>query len=142
LWRGFYERALNGETFTEIESPDAESDMWTETSFYPIYKNDQIIGTACFSRNITDRKKAERKLKQQYDQLSEIAFMLSHQARAPIASILGLINLLKFDEPSHPSNLDILKNLQKTTSMFDSVIHQIMQSTREIEDITNRTSAT
>lgn len=139
-WKTFYERALGGETFTVTEPPDDVHNSWSEVSFYPIKKGSTIIGTACFSRDITERKTAERKLKQQYDQLSEIAFMLSHQARAPIASILGLISLIKFDDISHASNTEVLKNLQKTTSMFDHVIQQIMQSTNEIESITNKNS--
>jgi PAS domain S-box-containing protein len=138
VWLNFYERALTGETFTVIEAPDEIHDAWSEISFYPIRKGNNIIGTACYARDITERRKAERKLKQQYDQLSEIAFMLSHQARAPIASILGLLNLIKFDDIAHPSNTEVLSNLRKTTSMFDSVIHQIMQSTSEIEEINNR----
>ncbi len=58
----FYERAFAGEIFTEIEYTDSPEEFWSEISFYPISKGNQIVGTACHSRNITERKKAEREL--------------------------------------------------------------------------------
>ncbi len=59
----YYERAFAGETFTEIEFTSTPNEFWSEISFYPIKNVDKIIGTACFSRNITLRKKEENHLK-------------------------------------------------------------------------------
>jgi two-component system, NarL family, sensor histidine kinase NreB len=58
-FKKFYERAFTGESFTEI---DYGTGFCTEISFYPIYKGNTIIGTACFSRDITERKKAEKEI--------------------------------------------------------------------------------
>ena len=64
----FYERlfarALAGETFTVIEHGYSDHEFWNEISFYPIYHEDSIIGTACFSRDITERKLFDRELKE------------------------------------------------------------------------------
>lgn len=57
-----YERALSGEAFTVIENYQYETDYWVEISFYPIWQDGTVIGTACFSRDITERKKAEENL--------------------------------------------------------------------------------
>jgi len=56
-FKEYYERAFNGESFTEIEH---YHQVWSEISFYPI-RNDinEIVGTACFCRDITQRKKIE-----------------------------------------------------------------------------------
>lgn len=59
----FYERAFAGETFTEIEHTEMSGDFWSEISFYPIYEGKAVVGTACFSRNITEKKKAEEEIK-------------------------------------------------------------------------------
>ncbi|MBI3519710.1 MAG: PAS domain S-box protein [Bacteroidetes bacterium] len=61
--RKLYERAFLGESFSKIEYIDFPDELWTETSYYPIRINDKVIGTACHSRDITENKKAERKLK-------------------------------------------------------------------------------
>jgi len=57
-----YARAFAGETFTEIEHIPSPVDSWSEISYYPIRKGTEIIGTACHSRNITERKKAEEEV--------------------------------------------------------------------------------
>lgn len=59
----FYERALSGETFTIIDHFDLPLEFWSEISFYPIRQGDEVIGTACFSRDITERKKLEEERK-------------------------------------------------------------------------------
>jgi signal transduction histidine kinase len=71
----------------------------------------------------------------QYAALREIAEMQSHQVRAPIATILGLINLLNFKDPSDPNNADILIKLKAATEAFDQVIRQIVKMTNEIEGL-------
>ncbi|HEY8735378.1 MAG TPA: PAS domain S-box protein [Puia sp.] len=61
-FRIHYERAFAGETFTVIEYIEKPVELWSELSFYPIHEGNSVIGTACFARNITQRKKAEEEL--------------------------------------------------------------------------------
>ncbi|MCD6068150.1 MAG: hypothetical protein K0S33_2976 [Bacteroidetes bacterium] len=61
-FKACYERAFAGETFTEYEYGTVPEEHWLETSFCPIRKGEEIIGTACYSRNITERKISEQKL--------------------------------------------------------------------------------
>jgi len=62
-FRKYYERAFSGESFTLIENADFPDEYWSEISFYPVYNRNIIIGAACFSHDITMRKKAEEQLK-------------------------------------------------------------------------------
>ncbi|MEP7164651.1 MAG: ATP-binding protein [Ferruginibacter sp.] len=57
-YKKYYERAFMGEIFTEIEYSSVPVETWLEISFYPICKADEVVGTACHSRNITERVKA------------------------------------------------------------------------------------
>lgn len=52
-FKALYERAFAGEAFTETEHFDHPVEMWTEISYNPIRKGDEIIGTACQSRDVT-----------------------------------------------------------------------------------------
>jgi PAS domain S-box-containing protein len=55
-----YDRAFAGESFTEIEYITSPVESWSEISYYPIRKGDEVMGTACYSRDITKIKKAEQ----------------------------------------------------------------------------------
>jgi signal transduction histidine kinase len=55
-----YEKALKGDTFTILDRLDYPAELWSEVSFYPLRNGDAIIGTACFSRDVTQRTKSER----------------------------------------------------------------------------------
>ena len=61
-FRAYYERAFAGERFTVTEYSDLAGGRWSEISFYPIHTGAIISGAACFSRDITQRKKDEREI--------------------------------------------------------------------------------
>jgi DNA-binding NtrC family response regulator len=82
-----------------------------------------------------NRKIGDEKLRIQYEKIMEIAIMQSHQVRAPIANILGLVSLIKIEKISDPDNVEILEKLKTSTLMFDNVIRKIVQKTNEISKI-------
>ncbi len=67
-----FERAFAGESFTEIEYTSRPLEIWSEISFHPIHEVNEVIGTACFSRDITDRKKSEEKIRLSTKRISAI----------------------------------------------------------------------
>ncbi len=64
-WKALYDRALSGESF-HMQSRDIYTEpgeeIWWETSFNPIREEQQIIGVACHSRNITQNRKYQSEL--------------------------------------------------------------------------------
>jgi signal transduction histidine kinase len=65
-----YKKALNGESFTIIDRLDYPADYWSEVSFYPLRNGDTIVGTACFSRDVTQQTKKERVLRGMEEEIS------------------------------------------------------------------------
>ncbi len=64
-WRGLYERALTGESFLhEIHSPHlkGQSGEWSEVSFHPIKNEKQIIGVACYGRDVSSARRYQEDL--------------------------------------------------------------------------------
>lgn len=61
----YLKRAMSGEAFSIVEHFDQPKDVWVEMSFYPIYEKEDVIGTACFSRDITAMRKSEEELRLQ-----------------------------------------------------------------------------
>ncbi len=82
-----------------------------------------------------EKQIVDAKFKFQYQKLLEIAFLQSHQVRAPIAAVLGLINLFNFDNPNDSINSEIIRKLQYITLDFDNLISEIVKKTSEIEQI-------
>ncbi|MEQ1676226.1 MAG: PAS domain S-box protein [Chitinophagaceae bacterium] len=76
-YKNYYLRAFDGETFTEVEHDGSMEDFWSEISFYPMYEAGAVIGTACFSRNITKQRKAEQELEQNYQEKKVLVDRLS-----------------------------------------------------------------
>lgn len=128
-YRKYYERAFAGETFTEIEHNETPIEFWTEISFYPICEKGEIIGTACHSRDITERKKMSIQsakltadLVLQNKNLEQFAYMVSHNLRAPLANIMGLCDVLSFPEISIQSREEIMGSILQSSKRLDQVV--------------------
>lgn len=87
------------------------------------------------SENVKEKRIVDEKLKKQNEKLFEIAFLQSHQVRVPVAQILGLYSLFKFDKPSDPSNNQIFSMLKVAVESLDKVIHEITEKTDEIKNM-------
>ncbi len=83
----------------------------------------------------SEKKISDKKLKIQNEKLIEIAFLQSHQVRAPIAQILGLYNLFNFNNAADPINVEIFDKMKDTAKSLDNVVREIVQNTSEIREI-------
>lgn len=61
----------------------------------PVVQDDQVIGIYGVYVDITDRKKVEEELKVRNAELDHFVYKVSHDLRAPLSSVLGLVNLSK-----------------------------------------------
>lgn len=74
FWKETYHKSLSGQTFKEeFFTPETNNSKgeWSETIFNPIYDGISIIGIACYSRNITERKLVEQQLRDSEAHLAE-----------------------------------------------------------------------
>lgn len=64
FWKKMYNRGLNGERFSfelHIDALTGIPDRWSETTINPIFNaNKQVIGVACYDRDITHAKLAQK----------------------------------------------------------------------------------
>jgi PAS domain S-box-containing protein len=82
--------------------------------------------------NITERKIAEDKLKSQFDELQKTNFELdhfvysvSHDLRAPLTSIMGLVNVAELENLS-PTQKDYWSMVRKSVVRLDGFIKDIL----------------
>jgi len=133
-WESYYQRAFAGERYVirhESINPKTKEADHFEVSFNPIYraKKDSIIGVGCFARNITERLKTEEALIEQNERLKNIASLSSHELRRPVASMIGLLNILDRENFSNPENKQIMDHLHTVTQEIDEVIRLIVNKT-------------
>jgi len=76
----------------------------------------------------TEAEKTEKRLNaelvQQNEQLQQFGYITSHNIRGPVATILGLVNLLEqqLEGTDETAALDILKLLETTAAKLDQVV--------------------
>ncbi|MDW8301044.1 MAG: PAS domain-containing protein [Bacteroidia bacterium] len=82
----------------------------------------KLLGIA---EDITQRIEIIEALQQRNRQLEEIAWLNAHEVRRPVASILGLMNLLNKENLAHPDNYQIIEYLERMVKELDVVIGNI-----------------
>ncbi len=129
-----YERVFAGEIFSEIEYTDIPEPEWTEVSYFPIKNGNEILGSACHSRNITKLKHAELEyiaitndLLQRNNALEQFSQIVSHNLRAPVANILGATNMFNNMSLTEDEKLTISRGINESASKLDDVITELNQ---------------
>ena len=93
LNRAFEGKKSNKEIL--INYPDQESKWWS-ISFEPVKEEDGSINSVAYSAsNISESKLLQAKVLAQNESLINIAHIHSHEYRKPVASILGLMELIR-----------------------------------------------
>ena len=85
FWEGIYKTALSGKIYSnEFFTPATETSQasWLELSINPIWNENEVVGVACFGKDITQRKQAEDAMRFQ-------AALLNAVGQAVIATDTG-----------------------------------------------------
>ena len=132
-WKKLYDRALAGDKYTIINNaidPDTNEVLSFEINFNPIVNSqNEVTGIGCFARDITGRLKTEKAIIDQNDRLRNIASLTSHELRRPVASLLGLINIMDRVNFFNPDNREIIEHLLTVGNEIDEVIRLIVDKT-------------
>ena len=74
-WKKLYSKAFKGESFkqeTYTSGMGSISHSWFEVYLNPIFDKNEVIGAACYGRNITEKKDAVLKLKESHLHLKKL----------------------------------------------------------------------
>jgi PAS domain S-box-containing protein len=106
--------------------PGTASELWKELEFVPIKnKANEIIGVALNSTDITERKLQEDQINIQNAALTRIAIIQSHELRRPVASLLGIMALIKLEQTK--TDTDYFDILEITVKELDEKIREIVK---------------
>ncbi len=114
-------------------------------SYYaPIVASGEVISIYILVKDITTTKESEEKLRninkdliRQNNQLAHYSYVVSHNLRSPVASIMGLINLLSIADHSTDEQHELLAMLGTSAQRLDEVVkdlNYILSETQIVEE--------
>lgn len=114
---------------------NAESEFWFGISFSPVTDdNNHVLGVCLSMINITERKKNDARFRSQYHEiennnkeLDKLIKVLSHDLRAPMNSINGLISLAR-DEKDPQEFSKYLGMMEKSIKKLESFTNDVITS--------------
>lgn len=137
LWRQRYSSGLKGRPGKYIDSfPHEHEHKIYEIKTFPIVENGSVCGLTLYARDITSQVKAENLLKQQNDELIKInaeldrfVYSASHDLRAPLMSVKGLLHMIKVD-PEEKNLYNYLSLIEQSINKLDHFILDIINYSR------------
>ncbi|MBK9014367.1 MAG: PAS domain-containing protein [Saprospiraceae bacterium] len=90
--------------------------------------NPTIICTV--AEDITEFIVLNEQLKARIKQLNEVSWKNSHLLRAPVAIIIGLVDLIEEKEITSQHNIQVFSYLKQAVEKLDAVIHEINETAK------------
>ena len=98
----------------------------------PVMLDNQTIGIYGVYVDITERKRVEEELKIRNAELDNFVYKVSHDLRAPLSSILGLVNLAKL--PGNTDNpMDYIDIIGSKVELLDHFIGDVLSHSKNLK---------
>lgn len=98
----------------------------------PIHLEDKTIGIFGVYVDITDQKKIEEELKIRNSELDNFVYKVSHDLRAPLSSVLGLVNLAQM--PGNDDSLsEYVKIIGDKVGQLDHFISDVLSHSKNLK---------
>lgn len=132
-------RALKGEKVVEeliITNIKTGKDMFVRCAASPVSLNNEFIGAVAVYTDITDKKLAEKKLKDAIKEVETVnkelqafTYAVSHDLKSPLSSIYGLAALLLKSDESQISDKDkyMINLIMQSSEKLGKLINQMLQ---------------
>jgi PAS domain S-box-containing protein len=138
-WQDIFKRALKGEN---IKGEDTPSIFGKSYIFYsivsPVLLNNDVTQVMVINIDISKLKKTAQQLKTQNTELQKLneeldrfVYSASHDLRAPLASVLGLIDLSKREQTTADGE-EYLRLMERSVKTMDHFISDITEYSRNL----------
>ena len=131
-----FKLALQGQTVSrEIPVKTSKEELIYSIRYEPVIVEGKVTHVTIVSRNITEQVVASEKLKKSFEELEKVnheldrfVYSASHDLRAPLSSILGLINLAEMEANGKESTY--LQMIKGRIHHLDGFIKDILDYSR------------
>jgi PAS domain S-box-containing protein len=86
------------------------------------------------AEDISELVSLQDELSMRVEQLEKLSHRNHHELRGPVASILGLANMMQEDSVISEYNRDIIQHLCRTVSKLERVVSEMSQDSEELDD--------
>ncbi|MBX2931209.1 MAG: PAS domain-containing sensor histidine kinase [Chitinophagaceae bacterium] len=107
---------------------------WIETVATNLSEDPAINGIIINSRDVTERKKLNDKQKaltgeliKKNEDLQQFSFITSHNLRAPVANLIGLLNLFNKQDYNDPFNETLLEKFEEATNQLSNTLNDLIE---------------
>lgn len=98
----------------------------------PVHFEDKTIGIFGIYVDITEQKKIEEELKVRNTELDNFVYKVSHDLRAPLSSVLGLVNLAQIPG-NNDSPLEYLNVIGQKVGQLDHFITDVLSHSKNLK---------
>ena len=110
-------------------------EFWLHFSVTPIAAAGGTFSHWVFiERDITEQRNRTKAIENQNLQLKEIAWMQSHVVRAPLARMMGFINLIDSNKNQELQNKELLPYVLDSAKELDRIIREIVDKTEKLNN--------
>lgn len=120
------------ETLTRKKNKE---EYWVRFSMIPIYNADnQLSHWISIQKDVTEERKQEkekeqliRELTQNNKDLKQFSYITSHNLRAPLSNLIGLLNLIEDINITDSELLEIINGFKKSTHLLNETINDLVK---------------
>lgn len=132
------ERIASGERIQSHETVRIRKDgsqIDVSVTISPIRADDgRVVGASTIGRDITDKKRAEKRLAEADRQKDQFLAMLGHELRNPLAAVRNATELLKLQRESDPTTKKIREILDRQTRHMAHLMDGLLDVSRIIRN--------
>lgn len=99
--------------------------LYSRQMVYERSDNDQLLTVIREVEDVSQMIALQHSLQEKVNQLKVISFKNSHLIRGPVATIIGLIELIEDRPITSQQNKEVLNFLKDTITKLDGIIHEI-----------------
>ncbi|MFB9110865.1 PAS domain-containing sensor histidine kinase [Flavobacterium gyeonganense] len=112
-----------------------KQEYWVRFSMIPIFNSEGILSHwISIQQDITEERKLEkekehliRELTQNNKDLKQFSYITSHNLRAPLSNLMGLLNLIEYIPIDNPELQEILNGFYKSTYLLNETINDLVK---------------
>ncbi|MBI1183932.1 PAS domain-containing protein [bacterium] len=130
----FYKKGhTQAKTLFKIKTPSGKLKHIEASGLLIKDENDRISKVIGVNQDVTERENQLETIKEQYEKLKKIAWTQAHVVRAPLANIMGMVELL-MEELKQINDINTnLLYLKQSTQTLDEILHSMVREAEKIQ---------